>query len=97
MRWGVFAMPVTYGTAPAVLDDRADRRRQILWSGVLQSPRGPIHCLVTDISRGGARLSVSAETGLKPGQAVTLMVTGMGHFRGTIAWTESGAIGIRFT
>lgn len=89
-------MPVTYGTAPAVLDDRMDRRRQLLWSGVLQSARGPMQCIVIDISRGGARVSVGAASVVALGQAVTLLVLGMGLFRGTVVWAEDGSIGIRF-
>lgn len=87
-------MPTSYGTAP-VLDDREERRRQILWSGVLQSARGPVQCLVTDISSGGARLSVGAAA-VALGQAVTLLVAGMGLFRGTVVWAESGSVGVRF-
>lgn len=89
-------MPVTYGTAPAVLDDRRASRRQLLWSGVLQSARGPVQCLVIDISRGGARLSVGAAAAIALGQAVTLLVSGMGLFRGTVVWTEPGTVGISF-
>jgi len=70
-------------------------RRQLLWSGVLQTSRGPVQCLVLDISSGGARLSVGAV--VAPGEAVTLMVAGKGMFRGTIAWAEPGVIGIAFT
>jgi PilZ domain len=71
-----------------------ERRRQLLWSGVLQTSRGPVQCLVLDISSGGARLSVGAAVG--SGEAVTLMVAGKGMYRGTIAWAEAGVIGVAF-
>jgi hypothetical protein len=88
-------MSGTNGTAlEAALDDREDRRRQLLWSGILQTARGPVQCIVVDISRGGARLSAGAV--VKIGQAVTLLVTGMGMFRGTVVWTEPGTIGVKF-
>ncbi|MGH7088105.1 MAG: PilZ domain-containing protein [Stellaceae bacterium] len=89
-------MPLSYGTAPAVLEKRTDRPRQLLWSGVLQSARGPVQCLVVDISERGARLSVGAAE-LPLGQAVTLMVAGMGLFRGSIISAESGTVGVRFS
>jgi len=75
-------------------DARQDRRRQLLWSGVLQTARGPSHCTVVDISRGGARVSLGAA--VEPGQAVTLVVTGLGMYRGTVIWSEGGTIGIEF-
>jgi hypothetical protein len=75
-------------------DQRQDRRRQLLWSGVLQTARGPAQCTVVDISAGGARISVAAS--VEPGQAVTLVVTGLGMFRGTVIWSEGATIGIEF-
>jgi hypothetical protein len=88
-------MSGTNGNAlEAALDDREDRRRQLLWSGILQTARGPVHCIVIDISRGGARLT--AAVAVTVGQAVTLLVTGMGMFRGTVVWAESGTIGVKF-
>jgi hypothetical protein len=75
-------------------DARQDRRRQLLWSGVLQTARGPAQCTVVDISHGGARVSVASA--VERGQAVTLVVTGLGMYRGTVVWSEGGAIGIEF-
>lgn len=77
------------------LDERQDRRRQLLWSGVLQTARGPAQCTVVDISRGGARVSVV--TTVDAGQAVTLVVTGLGMYRGTVVWSEGSTIGIEFS
>lgn len=74
--------------------EAAKRRGQLLWSGVLQTSRGPVHCLVLDISPGGARLSVGAT--IASGEAVTLMVAGMGMFRGSVAWAEPGTVGVVF-
>ncbi len=74
--------------------ERTERRRQLLWSGVLQTARGPVQCIVADISQGGARLSLGAA--VAQGEAVTLMVAGMGMFRGTIAWAEPGTVGVAF-
>ena len=87
-------MSGTNGNAMEVLDDREDRRRQLLWSGILQTACGPVQCIVVDISRSGARLSAGAA--VKVGQAVTLLVAGMGMFRGTVVWAESGTIGLKF-
>jgi len=76
-------------------EERLDRRRQLLWSGMLQSASGPCPCTVVDISSGGAKLSTAAT--VKVGQAVTLLVSGIGMFRGTVVWTEGGSVGIAFT
>jgi hypothetical protein len=75
-------------------DDREECRRQLLWSGILQTARGPVQCIVIDISRGGARLTATAA--VKIGQSVTLRVAGMGLYRGIVAWAESGTIGLQF-
>ncbi len=74
--------------------EAAKRRGQLLWSGVLQTARGPVQCIVVDISPGGARLSIGAN--VASGEAVTLMVAGKGMFRGTVAWAEPGLIGVAF-
>lgn len=76
------------------VEAREDRRRQILWSGMLQTARGPFQCVVVDISRGGARVAHAPAVGI--GQAVTLLVTGLGMFRGTVIWCETGNLGIEF-
>jgi len=76
------------------LDARRDTRRQLLWSGVLQTARGPCQCLVVDLSRGGAKVSLA--TPVKTGQPVTLVVTGIGTYRGTVIWWENGSLGIKF-
>jgi hypothetical protein len=81
-------------TAPARYDDREERRRQLLWSGILQTARGPVQCIVVDMSHGGARLTAAAFVTV--GQAVTLKVAGMGMFRGTVVWAEQGTIGVKF-
>jgi PilZ domain len=88
-------MTVTDGDAPEIaLEDREARRRQLLWSGVLQTARGPVQCIVVDISEGGARLSAAAAVAV--GQSVTLKVQGMGMYRGSVVWTEAGTIGVKF-
>jgi PilZ domain len=74
--------------------EAAERRGQLLWSGVLQTARGPVQCLVVDISPGGARLSLGAA--VAAGEAVTLMVAGKGMFRGRVAWAEPGLVGVAF-
>lgn len=85
----------TTGNAPQeARDDREDRRRQLLWSGILQTASGPVQCIVVDISRGGARLTAAAS--VRIGQAVTLKVAGMGMFRGSVVWAERGTIGVKF-
>jgi len=93
-------MALTTATALAAetpaqpVEARQDRRRQLLWSGVLQTARGPGHCIVIDISHGGAR--VSRVPSVDIGQAVTLLVTGLGMFRGKVAWAEPDCLGIAF-
>ena len=72
----------------------AERQRQLLWSGVLQTARGPVQCIVAELSAGGARLTTGAD--LVAGQAVTLFITGIGMFRGTVAWAETGMVGVAF-
>lgn len=75
-------------------DQRRDRRRHLLWSGVLQTARGPSQCTVMDISSGGARLCLAPAH--EVGQAVTLLVHGLGLFRGTVIWRDVGELGIAF-
>jgi hypothetical protein len=88
-------MPATSRIASSGLSDpRDERRRKFLWSGVLQTARGPMPCLVAELSRGGARLSLATELAI--GQAVTLVVAGSGSFRGSVAWTEAGSVGLEF-
>lgn len=94
LRNGGVLAAVAAAPAAQPIEAREDRRRQLLWSGVLQTARGPCHCLVVDISQGGAR--VSAAAAVEIGQAVTLVVTGLGLFRGSVMWSEMGNIGIRF-
>lgn len=104
IEFGRFAMTLRNASALAAMsaaetpaqpiDERQDRRRQLLWSGVLQTARGPAQCTVVDISHGGARVSVAAA--VNPGQAVTLVVTGLGLYRGMVVWSEGGTIGIEF-
>ncbi len=79
------------GGSPAV---PAPLSKQIPWSGVLQSARGPCHCTIADLSRGGARVTVGSRFSV--GQAVTLVVTGLGLFRGTVIWEEPGTLGVQF-
>lgn len=88
-----FAAPADPIAAP--VEARHDNRKQLLWSGVLQTARGPCPCTVMDISRGGARLAMGPA--VKVGQAVTLVVTGMGMFRGAVVWEEAGSLGIQFS
>jgi hypothetical protein len=88
------AFAATAIAAPPPLETREHGRRQMLWSGVLQTARGPCPCLVVDLSGGGAR--VSGVVAVEIGQSVTLVVSGMGLYRGTVVWRESGSLGISF-
>jgi hypothetical protein len=72
----------------------AERQRQLLWSGMLQTARGPVQCIVAELSAAGARLTTGAD--LTAGQSVTLFITGIGMFRGTVAWAETGMVGVAF-
>ncbi len=53
-----------------------------------------MQCRVADLSRGGARLSVTTE--IPVGQSVTLIVTGIGTFRGAVVWADAGRVGLQF-
>ncbi len=88
--------PAFAATAVATppLETREHGRRQMLWSGVLQTARGPCACIVVDLSHGGAR--ISGVVAVEIGQSVTLVVSGMGLYRGTVVWRESGSLGISF-
>jgi hypothetical protein len=78
----------------AEANERGARQRQLLWSGMLQTAHGPVQCIVAELSAGGARLTTGAD--LVAGQAVTLFITGIGMFRGTVAWAEAGMVGVAF-
>lgn len=73
---------------------RRDLRKHVPWSGVLQTARGPFQCRVVDISPGGVKLSLAAEIPI--GQPVTLIVAGLGAFRGEIVWQNDGMMGVKF-
>jgi hypothetical protein len=75
-------------------DSAEERRAHLVWGGVLQTARGPVSCMVADLSRGGARVSVATE--IPVGQAVTLIVTGIGTFRGAVVWADPGRVGLQF-
>jgi hypothetical protein len=76
------------------VDARRDARRQLLWSGTLQTSQGPCQCIVVDLSRGGAKLQLAKP--VKIGQLVTLVVAGIGTYRGTVIWCENGSLGVKF-
>jgi len=75
-------------------ESRRDLRKHVPWSGVLQTARGPFQCRVVDISPGGVKLSLGAEIPI--GQPVTLIVAGLGAFRGEVVWEEKGMLGVKF-
>jgi PilZ domain len=75
-------------------DAREERRRQLLWSGMLQTAQGPSPCVVVDISRGGAHVARAPSVAV--GQSVTLKVRGLGMFRGKVVWCDTGDLGIAF-
>lgn len=79
---------------PRSLAARADSRKQLVWMGILQTARGPLRCLVADIRSEGARLSQAGE--VRAGQMATLVVAGVGNFRGKIVQTDEPGLAIRF-
>jgi len=61
---------------------------------VLQTSRGPLQCRVLDLSANGAKLSLMAV--LTVGQAVTLVVSGMGTLRGAVVGEANGVFEVSF-
>src|SRR5262249_58384304 len=75
--------------------DRRDRNRtKVNWRGKLLTVRGSFDCRVLDLSPGGALVRLIAA--LETGETVTLVFSEGEHIEGSVAWTQSRYVGIRF-
>ncbi len=75
--------------------DRRERHRtKVNWRGKLMTARGSFDCRVLDLSPGGALVRLIAA--LEVGESVTLLFSEAERIEGSVAWTQSRYIGIRF-
>ncbi|HEV2546027.1 MAG TPA: ATPase, T2SS/T4P/T4SS family [Stellaceae bacterium] len=90
-------------------DDKAtgaERRRRprnrTFWNGQLHTPHGRFDCRVVDMSSGGAQVRLARQPdgpvvpvfGKEP---VTLVITRLGRFTGSVAWQRERALGLHLT
>lgn len=71
------------------------RRTQLHCGGVLQTSNGPCRCIVNNISTSGAAVSLTHS--INVGAMVSLVIPGLGNFRGNVVWQSGVTCGIRFT
>jgi pilus assembly protein CpaF len=76
-------------------EERRERNRtKVNWRGKLMTARGSFDCRVLDLSPGGALVRLIAA--LEADEPVTLFFSENERIEGTIAWTQSRYVGIRF-
>ena len=82
------------GTITAMTDNRASQRSSRLMRGVMELPDEKSHdILIRNISSHGIGAKFSGEM-LQVGTPVTVEITTLGEFSGTIRWHNEGRIGI---
>jgi hypothetical protein len=76
----------------------ADRRRHarvgVMLMATLRATGGLYDCMVLDISRGGAKLTLGEPHAV--GSAVSLVLGGFGTFRAEPVWQRGEILGLRF-
>jgi len=76
----------------------SERRRHprvgVMLMAALRSANGMFDCIVLDISRGGAKLTLGEPHAI--GNAVSLVLGGFGTFRAQPVWQRGDVMGIRF-
>jgi hypothetical protein len=82
--------------APTPDERRRHARAAVVWMATLRTKRGLYGCLVIDISRGGAKLSILDGPAIEPGEAVTLDLAPCGMYAASAVWQRTEYIGIRF-
>ncbi len=73
---------------------RGANRTKVSWRGTLLTSRGSFDCRVLDLSPGGALVRLIAA--LEINEPVTLFFSEAERIEGSVAWTQSRYIGIRF-
>jgi len=73
---------------------REGNRTKVNWRGTLMTARGSFDCRVLDLSPGGALVRLIAA--LEVNEPVTLFFSEAERIEGTVAWTQSRYVGIRF-
>ena len=83
-------------TSATVTDQkrRERNRTKVNWRGKLMTARGSFDCRVLDLSPGGALVRLIAA--LEVDEAITLFFSENERIEGTVAWTQSRYVGIRF-
>jgi len=81
-------------TSPSAAERRRHARVGVMLMASLRSTNGIYDCMVLDISRGGAKLTLGEPQTLPP--TVTLVLGGFGTFRAQTVWQHNEIVGIRF-
>lgn len=74
---------------------RKDTRETILSKAKVRVDGEWHDCRILNISTGGAKLQIDRH--INHGIAVALQIGDFGQFSATVAWQQSGEIGIKFT
>lgn len=75
---------------------RSHQRVGVMMMATLRATRGFFDCMVLDLSSGGAKLAISEQLVLTPGDSVSLIITPFGTFRAQSVWQRTSFAGIRF-
>ena len=76
------------------MEQRASRRKPVLWSARLHRDGRVLECLTLRISAGGARIRISERFEINA--TVILVIERLGAFPGEIRWQEGDYAGVSF-
>ena len=74
---------------------RVFERTSVNWGATLMTSDVAQACEVTDFSLGGAKIATTGPFSLR--DPVSLDVTGVGKFKGTVAWRDGNVVGVNFS
>ena len=74
---------------------RRDTREKIITQAIILIDKDKYDCRILNISVGGAKLQIDRH--FDSGLAVILQIGKFGQFNATIAWQQSGELGIKFS
>jgi PilZ domain len=76
------------------MEQRAHRRKPVLWSARLHRDGRVLECAALHISAGGARIRIRER--FRIDSTVVLVIDRLGAFPGEIRWQRGNCAGIRF-
>ena len=76
---------------------RQQARSRTFWRGRLKTGRGEFDCRVVDMSPQGVKLRLTNPVDAARNEPVTLIIDGLGEFRGIIVWHRNNDAGMHTT